>query len=701
MSPDLIQIDSTIEELFKAATPQHSTHAGICYLLHHIRDDIFVPIQVSNRHALNESEYYLAFSRLTNKDLASSKVEEITVAVPELLKRGRVESLCFRGTKAKSFWQELIPLSANSRLVLVRSACFAFDAISPFSRGFAFPGYKLAHAMWEKAGAAFLKSQNLETGADTSDEIADHLARHLADEEELPPFFDLVNFHLEIKGAHDLTPVIKTRCNPLGFTCGVVVDFNPLVWEWIPEMIAKYQATGNHYWQHIPKDHPTALSGIEDDLYRSIVQKTHDLVCKVGEFKGNGEEWWFFVRHNRKCDGSDTAFVRSIPPTVTCECPFLSVALAIERKTIQEDHLATLWALNPKDPSRSAHPVGCRVEKACFPELLPELAVPESGNGSKNTVAAAQSSPDEYVRVIFHPRTGCSESDIEALRVSLQEICDATLERVKELAPMARIKARIARVLELKNAKGEPLWPSLFHSIHKATEYRNTADELAWNKLSRAVLDALQQFAPDLPTKWECFSNVDPLCRGLYLNAAKSFQHKALSPELCILFAGGEFTLLPKDEQATEKRGMPAGGYLSLTNPINYENKEKTICVGAGLMLLAKEGFRLADVEWLTKSRDGGMRPYPLLKLRFESTRAGQDGKPENPFTTEFFRRWSPMCFEELPETTLGKGKKENELRTALQLIRPFVDGFSVGFCAKRSKLTPTINLEFECVETP
>jgi hypothetical protein len=624
----------------------------------------------------------LAFSRLSHEDLNTHEVKQLDAAIPVLLKRGRVESLCFRGCQNTSFWQELIPLSANNRLVLVRASCKVFDPLPLGTRRFALPCSNYTHSQWEKAGNAFLALQNLGANLKSCNEIISHLARHLADEEALPPFFDLVNFQIEVKAAHDLTPCRRTRCNPLGFTTGVAVDFAPASWRWIPDMASKCAGDKHFYEQHIPTDYPDVLRGIENALYKSIVDETHDMVVRVSECEAMNSKWQFFARHN----GQRNRKITTIPPTTNVPSPFAAIAFILERKPIEDDHLVTLWAVNPNKPEQSLA-VGSRVDKKRFPDLAAPFKHEEV---KENTISAKLSSPHEYVRITFQPRTGCSEKDLNSLRTSLQEISDAVLQKVRLLAPMERLKLLYANVLNTKCSWLEP-----FKTHHDAAVFKKKATDLEWEALGGSVITALSHFSTEL-NLWPCLTTYDSRFKFFYLHAAKSFAQNFLCPEMCVMFAGGSNVM------------FPANGYFLLLADEVGDPGIKACELVAGLVLLGKEGFILADAEF-SSSSISGQRMYPLLKLRFESqwTNAGDDPsvKPETRLETSpdnfeigEIRIFSSTCFHELPPEIFGV---KHRLRTALQLIRKQASVFSAGLCVKRSKLIPTIYMEFKCVEKP
>jgi hypothetical protein len=462
MSPQLERISRTIKALLSDYVPNVDDD-GITYLLHRIRDDLYVPIEFSRDRdkVLGASEYYLAFSRLSSDDFATPDVKRLSSAIPTLLKQGRVESLCFRGCQDPWFWQEFIPLSANNRLVLVRASCKKFDAVPVIARRFAFPWANLMHCIWEEAGVAFVASQNVGTEDMTScKQIAEHLARDLADEDALPPFYDLVNFHLEVKAAQDPTPYCLTRCNPLGFTSDVARDFDPGKWPWIPEMVIKHANAKRSYVQHILIDHPPAVAGIKSELYRSILEHTQDLVVKVSEYQAADGRWFFFARHNRMRNAMDCTSIRETHSTLRCSCPFQAVASIIERQPIGEDHLVTLWAVNSQDPARFSQVVGARVEKLRFPKLIPSF---DAEKVKENTVSAKLCSPNEFVRITFQPRNCSSKADVDSLRTCLSEMCDATMQRVRLLAPMERLKSIYKNIRNTRNDLDKNVWEALFY----------------------------------------------------------------------------------------------------------------------------------------------------------------------------------------------------------------------------------------------
>ena len=689
MSPELDEINRTIRALLVESVPNGEI-GGISYLLHHIRDDVFVPIAISQKNGLGDSEYYLAFSRLSSEDLNTHEVSRLDATIPVLLKRGRVESLCFRECQNTSFWQELIPLSTNNRLVLVRASCNVFDPLPLGTRRFALPCSNYTHSQWEKAGNAFLALQNLGATVTSCNEIVSHLARHLADEEELPPFFDLVNFHIEVKAAHDLTPCRRTRCNPLGFTTGVAVDFAPTTWLWIPDMASKC-ADGKHlYVQHIPSDYSNILQGIENALYKSIVDETHDLVVRVSACEVNKSKWQFFARHNRKRNEEDPALLTTFPPTTNVPSPFAAIAFILEHKTIQGDHLVTLWAVNPDMPEQSLA-VGSRVDKIRFPDLAAAFKREEI---KENTISAILSSRDEYVRITFQPRTGCSEKELNSLRINLQDICDAILQRVRLLAPMEHLKSLYANILNSTS-----IWLEPFKTNHKAAEFKSKATDLEWAALGNSVITALSAFSTEL-NLWPCLKSYDPGFKLLYLHAAKSFAQRFLCPEMCVMLAGG-LTVM-----------FPANGYLLLITDRGWRSRNKGMQLAAGLILLGKEDFILTDAEF-SLSSISGQRTYPLLKFRFESQWTNVDGssskagtysktsverKCPDSFEIGEIRTFSSTCFHELSPEIFGR---KHKLRTALQLVRKHASVFSAGLSIKRSKLTPTIYMEFKCVDKP
>jgi hypothetical protein len=693
--PDLDKIDRTIKALLAESVP-NKEDGGISYLLHHIRNDLYVPIEISREKGLGNSEYYLAFSRLSNEEINSNEVKQLDAAIPVLLKRGRVESLCFRGCKHTSFWQELIPLSANNRLVLVRASCKEFAPVPLSARRFAFPGYNLTHSIWEEAGAAFLASQNLSAGDNTScNELVEHLARHLADEQPFPPYFDLVNFHLEVKAAHDLTACRQTRCNPLGFTSGVVVDFKPEEWPWITEMAKPIDPwpSPQCYVQHIPYKYRNVLSGTENTLYRSIIENTQDLVVRVSEYSASGEKWWFFARHNRKKEESETVTIEEVAPH---SCPYSAVASIIERQPIGKDHLVTLWALDPDKPL-SAIAVGSRVEKSRFsPEILPLL---DAAAVEDNTISAKSLIPGEFVRITIQPRTGCSKEQINSLRTSLQEICDATLTKVRSFAPHERLKSFYRNILDVKNENGHNVWVELFNPerLHDGDEFKKNATQPEWENLRKQVIAALEPISREIKL-WECFRTPDEHFNCLYLHAAKSFEQCSLCPELCVMFAGG-LTVM-----------FPAKGSLLLYTTTGNDVKEKACEIAAGLMLLVKQGFVLADAEFPSTSNQD-TKWYPHLKLRFESLGTdigGGSGKAKSTvesdssadnlreFEMSKIKDFNINCFDNVQKEEFGKRSK---FRTALQLLRKYADVYSTGFTAKRKELVPTVFVEFKCYD--
>jgi hypothetical protein len=57
MSPELDEINRTIKSLLVESVP-NIEDGGISYLLHHIRDDVYVPIAISQENGLGDSEYW-------------------------------------------------------------------------------------------------------------------------------------------------------------------------------------------------------------------------------------------------------------------------------------------------------------------------------------------------------------------------------------------------------------------------------------------------------------------------------------------------------------------------------------------------------------------------------------------------------------------------------------------------------------------
>jgi hypothetical protein len=186
-------------------------------------------------------------------------------------------------------------------------------------------------------------------------------------------------------------------------------------------------------------------------------------------------------------------------------------------------------------------------------------------------------------------------------------MCDATMQRVRLLAPMERLKSIYKNIRNTRNDLDKNVWEALFYGggKHSATAFRTNANREDWGHLGNTVTSLLNPFSSEL-NLWECFKSYDARYNDLYLNAAKSFAQNSLSPELCVMLGGGSTVM------------FPAKGFLSL-HTIDGSHAEKQACeLTAGLILLSKQNFRLADAELSTNSITGP-RMYPLLKLRFES----------------------------------------------------------------------------------
>lgn len=683
MNEGLAEIKNSVSSLLNWAVKSMEVE-GLCYLLYRVRNDVYVPIFVSEASILETAEYYLAFSRFDKADFSSEPaVVQLECDIPTLLQRGRVESLFFQKSKARTFWQELIPASHDTRMVLVRSACGQFAPISKQAREFALHWSCYAHSQWDKAGNTFFSSFLSKAEMATCREVIDQLANHLGDKDPFPPFYDLINFQVSAKAAHESAQESIVRCNPLGFNTGVVIDFRPHTWPWISAMPAKCR--DNHFFkEYIPTEHPHALPG--DAFYKSIVEQTEDLVVKVCEFTvADKTIWEFFARHNR---GKDPVAQPSAPSQqpdrpISTDNALLAVATILSCKPIEHDHLVTFWAVNPHDPSKACS-VGSRIDPKQFPKLNAFDLVHD------NKVSAQGGKSDESLLITFQPATGCQGESLKLLKEKLQCAADATLAKIQMLAPAERLKAIYGGILGLNWKRHFPANPT--RPLHAVGEFKANANDQECRALGECVINALKPLSTEV-NLWPCLHSYDTTQKSIYACIGKSFDQKSICPELATCLAGGAPT------------EFETSGYWLLQDSEKSKTKEGASELAAGLILLGRN-LRLSSIEYSPTMfpMSGAENRIGTLKLGFEGGDSGRgdtavmDRKVRDRTPLERVQEFARCCFNELPTDEFGQ---KHWVQSAVQLIRPFTRVFTGGFVARDGKMLPAIYTELRLTEKP
>lgn len=686
MNEGLAEIKNSVSSLLNWAVQSMEVN-GLCYLLYRVRNDVYVPIFVSEASILETAEYYLAFSRFKETDFSSEPaVVQLECDIPTLLQRGRVESLFFRESKARAFWQELIPASHDTRMVLVRSACEQFQPISKQAREFALHWSCYAHSQWDKAGNTFFSGFLSKTEMATCREVIDQLANHLGDKDPFPPFYDLINFQVLARAAHESVPESDIRCNPLGFNTGVVIDFRPDTWPWISAMPAKCAGDNHYFTEYIPTEHPHALP--TDAFYKSIVEQTEDLVVKVCELTAaDNNTWQLFARHNRgkKLVAQPLTPAQLPDRPISTDNALLAVATILSCRPIEDDHLVTFWAVNPRNPSE-AHSVGSRIDPKQFPKLNP------FNSDHDNKVSAQGGKSDESVLITFQPATGCQGESLKLLKEKLQCAADAALMKIQMLAPAARLKAIYGGLLDLN-------WKRHFkdcngRKLHDVEDFKANANDEEWRDLGESVIKALQPLTAEVRL-WPCLLNYDASQRGIYACIGKSFDQKSICPELATCLAGGAPT------------AFDTKGYWLLQDQDCQQSKtrEGASELAAGLILLGKS-LRLSSTEYSPTMfpMSGVTNRIGALKFGFEGRPSGQgdtavmERQVRDRTPLERVQEFARCCFNELPTDEFGQ---KHWVQSAVQLIRPFTRVFTGGFVARDGKMLPAIYTELRLTEKP
>jgi hypothetical protein len=682
MNEGLAEIKNSVSSLLNWAV-QSMGKDGVCYLLYHIRNDVYVPIQVSDHSILEAADYYLAFSRLQPTDfLENPTVVQLTCEIPTLLQRGRVESLFFKNSNYPTFWQELVPVSRDNRMVLVRSSFSKFAPIGKEARDFALHWSCYAHSQWEKAGNTFFTSFLTKAEMATCQEVVEHLAHHLADKDPFPPFYEVINFQLVAKAAHEPATPPVTRCNPLGFNTGIVLDFRPDKWPWIPAM-PNSSSGGNHaFHEYIPDKYPDALPA--DVFYKSIVQQTEDLVVKVCECSYQKTTWQFFARHNRLKISPSTGSTSShkVAAPLSTDNPLLAVATILSSKPIDHDHLVTLWAVNPSSSEKSLS-VGSRVN----PDKFPQLNLFEDDHENKVIASGSDPKGAESLVITFQPASGCSQASLKLLKENLQKAADSAFVKIRMLAPAERLKA-IYRGIVGSNLN----WKRHFtdkggRKLHDVTDFKANATDAEWQDLGESVIAALKRLDGEV-TLWPCLKAYDASSKLVYACIGKAFDQKAICPELATCFAGGAQTI------------FDAAGYWLVQDFDRSKTPEGAAEMAAGLILLGRS-LRLSSAEYSPTlfPSVGATARIGTFKLGFEGNDGGRgdttllDRKP-----LEKIQEFARCCFNELPSDEAGK---KHWVQTAVQLIRPFARILSGGFVQRDGKMAPAIYLELRLTEKP
>lgn len=682
MNEGLAEIKNSVSSLLNWAVQSMGTN-GLCYLLYHIRNDVYVPILVSDHTILAAADYYLAFSRLQRSDFSEQPtVVQLACEIPTLLQRGRVESLFFKNSESTTLWQELIPVARDNHMVLVRSSRSEFAPITKEARDFALHWSCYAHSQWEKAGNTFFTSFLTKAEMATCQEVIEHLAHHLADKDPFPPFYELINFQLVAKAAHESATQPVIRCNPLGFNTGIVLDFHPDKWPWIPAMPSNCSAGNHAFNEYIPDKHPDALPS--DVFYKSIVQQTEDLVVKVCEHSRRGANWQFFARHNR---------LKTPPPTestsshktdapLSTNNPFLAVATILSSKPIDHDHLVTLWAVNSNNPEKSLS-VGSRVNPGKFPQLN------LFADDHENKVIASGSNPNEAESLVitFQPASGCDGPSLKLLKDNLQKAADSAFEKIRMLAPAERLKAIYRGIVDSSLNWKRHFTDKDGRKLHDVTDFKANASDTEWQDLGASVITALKRLDGEV-TLWPCLKAYDPSWKLIYACIGKAFDQKAICPELAACFAGGA------------QKIFEAAGYWLLQDSDRSKTPEGAAEMAAGLILLGRS-LRLSSAEYSPTLFPAASATSPIgtFKLGFEGNDGSRgdttllDRKP-----LEKIQEFARCCFNELPSDEAGK---KHWVQTAVQLIRPFARILSGGFVQRDGKMSPAIYMELRLTEKP
>lgn len=666
MNEELNKITEAASSLLKWAMKQGMEGKRVCYLLYHIRNDVYVPILVSDPGLLTRVDYYLAFSRLQPNELSdSTKVKPLECNIPILLQRGRIESLSFEFCEAAVFWQELIPLTADNSMVLVRSSCNEFAPISQEAREFALHWSSYAHSQWNKAGNTFFPTFLEKAGLATCHDVLDHIAQHLGDKEPFPPFYEISNFQVTSKfaGQPDLETMI--RCNPLGFNTGIVLDFTPKDFPWIPTMPAMcYKAKRHYFEEYLPDNYSKLLP--KNPFYLSIIKQTEDFVLKVCEFSSKGGEWHLFARHNRKRTTEDQPLTFNPEEPLSTDNPFLALAKILCHRPLIGDYLVTLWAVNSHKPLESLS-VGSEIDSAKLPKLSP------FDSQRLNPVIARGSTARESLLITFQPATGCDGESMKLLREKLQNAADAALKKIQELAPAARLKAIYTSMLD-RSWNWNQHFPGNAdpdQDLHEVRNFKRNATEEQWRSLGARVIEALNPLAKDVAL-WPCLTSYDSAVRNVYVYVGKSFAQGSICPELAACFAGSDTIVFDVD------------GYYLLRDSARSKTPDGAAELAAGLILLGRE-LRSVYTE---------VSPTFLSKEPRKRFKLGSEGS--NAKKLEEIQEFARCCFNDLPPETIGK---QHFLQTAAQLIRPFARVFSGGFVLRNAELYLEIYAEFNVQE--